>query len=395
METVKGFRDITGTEAEIREKVKKLLVGTYKKYGYEGVETPIIESEEFVKKSGDENDEAISDVYVLKDKGERKLALRYEFTFQLKRLMINKKLPYKRYQIGEVFRDEPTSSGKERYRQFTQCDADIVSSTIKDEAELLALVCEVLNKLKIKYEISINSRKLLNEILDQYKINEKTKPYVLREIDKLDKIPESEVVKNLKSMKAENVLKALKGNEASFKIFKSYEDILELKKFCGLYDVNVKFNPTLSRGLSYYNGTVFEIKTTSKDFKETICAGGAYLVNGLQAFGVSFGLDRLCSLLDENVIENKASRIMIISIGREKEAIKLLKNIRESGNVVEIMYDKVSKALDYANSKKFDKVIFVGDEEVKKKKFKVKDMKSGKESWKSEKELLKLINKTL
>src|SRR3989338_3181786 len=142
METVKGFRDITGTEAEIREKVKKLLVGTYKKYGYEGVETPIIESEEFVKKSGDENDEAISDVYVLKDKGERKLALRYEFTFQLKRLMINKKLPYKRYQIGEVFRDEPTSSGKERYRQFTQCDADIVSSTIKDEAELLALVCE-------------------------------------------------------------------------------------------------------------------------------------------------------------------------------------------------------------------------------------------------------------
>ncbi|PIN90680.1 hypothetical protein COU57_02735 [Candidatus Pacearchaeota archaeon CG10_big_fil_rev_8_21_14_0_10_32_14] len=389
METVKGFRDITGSEAEIREEVKKLLVETFKRYGYESVETPIIEQEEFVKKSGDANDEAISDVYTLKDRGERKLALRYEFTFQLKRLMVNKKLPYKRYQIGEVFRDEPTTSGKQRYRQFTQCDADIVSSTIKDEADLFGLVCEVLDKLGIKYEVSINTRKLLNEILDQYKIDDKTKPYVLREIDKLDKFPESEVVKNLKTMKAQDVLKTLNGNESTFKIFKSYTDIIELKKLCDIYGIKFKFSPTLARGLSYYNGTVFEIKTLDKDFKETICAGGAYLVNGIQSFGVSFGLDRLCSLVDEKTFDKVKSKIMVISIGQEKEAINLVKKLREKGNRVELMYDKVSKALDYSNSKKFDKVIFVGEEEVKKKKFKIKDMVSGKEIWKSEKDLMK------
>ena len=150
-ETVKGFKDFTGEEAEKRTAIKKILVDTFEKYGFEPAETPVVEYEEFVKKSSDEGDEAISDVYTLKDKGNRQLALRYEFTFQLKRLMKNKKLPYKRYQIGEVFRDEPVSSN--RFRQFTQCDADIVSSSLKDEAELLLLIKKILDNLGIKFII--------------------------------------------------------------------------------------------------------------------------------------------------------------------------------------------------------------------------------------------------
>ena len=144
-ENVKGFNDFTGEKAQKRAKIKKMLVETFEKYGFEPAETPIIEYEEFVR-GENEKDEAVSDIFRLEDKGKRKLALRYELTFQLKRLMQNKKLPYKRYQMGEVFRDEPTSSN--RYRQISQCDIDVVGSTIKDEAEILCIAKKILDELK-------------------------------------------------------------------------------------------------------------------------------------------------------------------------------------------------------------------------------------------------------
>ena len=142
-ETVKGFRDFTGKEAEKRNIIREIISKTFRKYNFEQIETPIIEYEEFVK--GDNTqDEAVSDIFKLTDKGKRKLALRYEFTFQLKRLAKNKKLPYKRFQIGPVFRDEPISAN--RLRQFTQCDIDIVGSNIKSEAEILFITKEIQNR---------------------------------------------------------------------------------------------------------------------------------------------------------------------------------------------------------------------------------------------------------
>src|SRR3989344_2735207 len=131
METAKGFRDIE--DASKRIAIRNIIENIFQLYNFKPVETPIIEYEEFVK-GNNQNDEAVSDIFVLKDKGNRDLALRYEFTFQLKRLAQNKKLPYKRYQIGTLFRDEPL--GPNRWRSFTQCDADVVGSSIKDEADL-------------------------------------------------------------------------------------------------------------------------------------------------------------------------------------------------------------------------------------------------------------------
>src|SRR3990167_5736408 len=122
-EPVKGFRDFLGEEAEKREEIRKILVETFESYGFEPAETPIVEYEEFVK-GDNEKDEAVSDIFKLQDKGKRKLALRYELTFPLKRIAKGKKLPYKRYQIGEVFRDEPVQGN--RLRQFTSADADII-----------------------------------------------------------------------------------------------------------------------------------------------------------------------------------------------------------------------------------------------------------------------------
>ena len=159
---VKGFQDFTGQEALKREAIKEILIRNFKLYGFEPAETPIIEYEDFVK-GENEYDEAVSDIFKLKDKGNRNLALRYEFTFQLKRISKNKKLPYKRYQLGEVFRDEPVSAN--RFRQFSQADADVIGSSVKEEAEILALTAKISKELGIKTEIQVNNRKLLNSMI--------------------------------------------------------------------------------------------------------------------------------------------------------------------------------------------------------------------------------------
>lgn len=368
-ETVKGFRDFTGDEAVKRAEIKKILAEAFERYGFEPAETPIIEQESFVKEDNTQ-DEVISDIFKLKDKGKRKLALRYEFTFQLKRLMKNKKLPYKCYQIGPVFRDEPVSAN--RFRQFTQADADVVGSTIKDEAEILALVKDILNELGIKPVIYVNNRKLLAEILSE--LNIKNNLQVIRELDKLDKLSEKQVKANLKKLNADKILTVLKKPESYFKKYKAYKEIEELKRYCKYYNINVKFQPSLTRGLSYYNGNVFEIKISG--LKESIVAGGSYMFNNVQCTGISFGLERLSALAKVKLDREKT---LIISLNQDKEAVKLAQKLRKKGKEVTIYYGKPSRALQYANVYNFSKAIFVGEKEIKSKKFKIKDMKTGKE----------------
>ncbi len=379
-ETVKGFRDIEGQEALKQNEIKKIISEIFELCGFEIVETPVIEYEEFVK-GNNVNDEAVSDIFKLSDKGKRNLALRYEFTFQLKRLAQNKKLPYKRFQIGPVFRDEPISAN--RSRQFTQCDVDIIGSTIRDEAEILYLTKEILDKLNIKYKIYINNKKLLNEILDEQKITNKND--VIKEIDKLDKLTEKEVKTNLKKYKAEKLLSVFKNKEAYFKKYSSYKYIEELKKYCKFYGVKVEFSSNLARGLSYYNGNVFEIKS---NLKETICAGGSYLINGIQSTGISFGVERISQVSKLSFDDRKA---LVISIDRDKEAINLVKKLRKNKIKCSLFYGKPSKALEYCNSKNIQYAIFLGEEEIKKRKFTFKDLKSGKESKLSEKDMVKKL----
>jgi len=378
-ETVKGFSDYSGEEAEKREKIREILARNFQLYGFEPAETPIIEYEDFVK-GENEYDEAVSSIFKLQDKGKRNLALRYELTFQLKRLAKNKKLPYKRYQIGEVFRDEPTSAN--RFRQFTQCDIDIIGSNAKDEAEVMALVSRVFKELGIDIVINVNSRKLMNEILEEQGITEKDRNNVIKEVDKADKLSEAEVKDNLKKYKAEGILAVFKKPAPYFKKYVAYSEILELERYCKMYDISVNFQPSLARGLSYYNGSVFEVKTAG--MKETIAGGGSYIINGIQSTGISLGIERL-SQLAKIKLENE--RILIISIKQDKKAIQLAEKLRKLERSVVIM-DKISKALEYANSRGIPYAVFVGEEEVKKKKFKLRDMKTGKEKMLSEKGII-------
>lgn len=368
MEIVKGFKDVE--DASKKNFVRNVIEDTFKSYNYNPVESPIIETEKFVRGDNSE-DEAVSSIFKLKDRGKRDLALRYELTFQLKRLSKNKKLPYKRYQFGEVFRDEPV--GPNRWRQFTQCDVDVVGSSISDEAEIMKITSEILKKLDIDFVINFNNRKLLNEILDEFKIKENDRAQVIREIDKMDKLSGAEVKKNLNKFGAQKILSVFKKPEKYFEKYSGYGEVKELKRYCKLLDVKINFQPFLARGLSYYNGSIFEIK--SKKMKQTITAGGSYLTNGVQSTGISFGLDRLEMLTNAG---EDFKQCLVVSLKQDKKAIEVSSKIREFVSC-SVFYGKPGKAMEYANSYGIGYVIFVGEEEVRRDKYKIKNMDSGKE----------------
>lgn len=405
IDTVKGFRDCLPPESLKRDAVKKIVEKWFKLYGFLPVETPIVEFDELMKTDdlpSEGQDEAVSDRFRLQDRGGRNLGLRYEFTFQLARLLKmnpNLKLPFKRYQIGEVFRDEPTSL--KRFRQFTQCDVDIVGDvSVNADAECLAVFSDILKELKVDAEIQINNRKLLAAIIESVEIG-KTRN-VMRELDKIEKIGVDQVKVNLKEYASSNqiitLIRLLEKDLDFFRknAFAGVDELEELIETCEQYGLKVKFNPYLIRGLGYYTGNVFEIRTAGG--KDSIAGGGRYdksvgryLPNDIPAVGISFGLERLTELADVKVAN--IPKALLISINQDAVAIKLAGKLRKAGISCSIEFGKPSKALDYANSLKIPYAVFIGQEEVGKKKFKLKDMNSGKEDLLSEKELVSKLKK--
>ena len=259
-----------------------------------------------------------------------------------------------------------------RLRQFTQCDIDTVGADIKDEAEILAATKDILDALKIKSTIYVNNRKLLNEILEEQGI--KNKVEVIRELDKLDKLPVLEVKENLKKLNAEKILSILKKPKESFRKYKSFSEIEKLAKYCKYYGFEIVFAPFLARGLSYYVGSVFEIKS---NIKETICGGGTYKVGDVLASGISFGIERLMAVTKVLI---DIEKMLVVSLNQDKRAISLARQLKRKGKNVSVYFGKPSKALEYANSYGIKKVILVGAREIKIRKFKIKDMDTGKEN---------------
>lgn len=369
METVKGFKDKLGKDAEKAAFIREVAKQTFERYNFSEIETPVVEYEEFVKSGSDEDDDAISEIFRLQDRGKRNLALRYEFTFQLKRVARLQKLPFKRFQIGPVFRDEPVKGN--RLRQFTQCDIDTIGAKVKDQAELLSAVKDILSALKIKSVIYVNNRKLLNEILEEAGIENKVQ--AIRELDKLDKLSEEDVRANLENIGAEKLLDVVKQSESEFKKYDSYKEIEELREYCSYYGVEIKFLPTLARGLSYYTGNVYEIKS---DIKETICGGGTYMVGQNIASGISFSIERLMAV---SKILIDIDKILVVSLSEDKKAIEISRQLRSQGKNASVYFGKPAKAFDYAESYGIKRILFVGKREVETKKFRVKDIVTGKE----------------
>jgi len=401
-EKVKGFQDILPPESLKRERVKSVIKKYFKLYGFLPVETPTIEYDELMRSDSlGKEDEVISDRFRLKDKGNRNLGLRYELTFQLKRLFKqnpNIKLPFKKYQIGKIFRDEPTGIG--RFREFTQCDIDIIGdSSIKSDTECVAVFSDILKELKLESEIQINNRKLLSAIIESVKINDKLE--VMRELDKIEKVGEDSVKANLrKYANANQILTLFKMLEKPLdfftkNLFDGAEEIKELETLGKSYGMKTKFNPFMIRGLGYYTGNIFEIKV--EGMKNSIGGGGRYddlvgkyLNKKIPAVGISFGLERLTEIAN---IESERTKVTLISLNQDKETIKLAKKLRKMEISCNTMFGKPGKSLDYTNSLEIPYAIFIGDEETKNKKFKLKEMSSGDEKLLTEKQLLNKLKK--
>ena len=403
-ENVKGTQDFLIPESLKRDKIKRIIEKYYKIYGFSPIETPIIEYDELMAPDNlpnEQQDEAVSDRFRLKDRGNRSLGLRYEFTFQLSRILKqnpNIKLPFRRYQIGEVFRDEPTRSN--RFREFTQCDIDIIGDpSVNADLDCLSCVYEILKELKIRPEIQINNRQLLKSIIESVQISQVGN--IMRELDKLDKIGEDLVKLNLKKYADTNqvvTLFKLLEKPLSFFVENAFDGAKELQELIdksAKYSMRLEFNPFMIRGFGYYTGNIFEVREQEKD---SIAGGGRYdksvgkyLGKDIPAVGISFGLERLSKLA--NIEANTLPTTLIISIDEESASLKLTKKLRNQ-NISCIKTDeKVGKALEYANSYNIPYVIFLGKDEISQEKFKLRNMKTGEEKLLTEKQLVKLLEK--
>lgn len=405
-ESVKGFVDYLPPESLKREKIKEVAQKYFKLYGFLPVETPQIEFDELMRSDAlGEEDEAVRDRFRLKDRANRNLGLRYEFTFQLARIFKqnpNIKLPLKKYQIGTNFRDEPVRVG--RTREFTQCDADIIGDpSINADAECIAVMGDILSELQIKgVEVQINNRRLMDEMISSIKIEDKQA--VMREIDKIEKIGEDAVKTNLKKYAdANQILSLFKLMEKDISFFKENAfdgatQLEELMQKCKEYNISARFNPRLMRGFNYYTGNVFEIvigKTALLGGGRYDSLVGKYVNRDIPAVGISFSVEALMGLCEKeiNTLPLDNTKAIIISINQDEEAIKLAQKLRASNISCTISFDKIGKALEYADAYQIPYAIFVGKDELKQKKLKLRDMKTGEESLLVEKSIISKLKK--
>ncbi|MEM4263506.1 MAG: histidine--tRNA ligase [Candidatus Woesearchaeota archaeon] len=415
LELAKGVRDFPPEEKIVRDEIVDKLKTVFERYGYSPFETPIIERFDVLSAKGGAGEESdvMKETFKLTDQGGRKLGLRFELTLSFSRFIgMNPtiKMPFKRYEIGPVFRDGPIKLG--RYRQFWQCDVDVVGTdNMMADAELIMLALDCFKELGLNAYLQINNRKLLRGFIEFAGIDADKADSVIISVDKLEKFGKNEVIKELESKGIESgqatklldtmgikgtneeklkTLKSVIKNEIGQQGLKEVEEILsylsaEQKK-------SVVFNPALARGLGYYTGPIFEGYLKESKITSSICGGGRYdkmigqlLGSGKEypAVGISFGLDVITDAIKLEKKEEKktVTQVYIIPIGTPKESMAIAQKLREKGIKTDISVagKGISKNLDYANSLGIPYVIFIGSDELKQKKVKLRDMKTGKE----------------
>ncbi len=426
---LKGTKEFLPKEQLVREWIADTLKRVFKIYGFKPVETSILEFYDIAASKYAGGAEILKETYRLKDQGNRDLILRYELTFKLAKLIgMNPeiRMPFKRYEIGKVFRDGPVKTG--RLREFTQCDVDVVG--IKSQvanAELIALAFRVFQELGLNAYAQVNSRKLLFGILKEFGVDEDKFTDFALSLDKIEKVGKEAVVKELREkefnedviVKVFSVLEEagkFNGNTNKLDYFTNVlnnelakEGISELKDlFNFLKDFNVsevELTPNLARGLGYYTGTIFEFYLKDSKIKSSIAAGGTW-DSMIQKFigtkieypatGMAFGLDVIYEALKDSKINiTNIPKIYIIPINTLKDSIKICEKIRSEGISCDIAYTKkLGKALNYANKEGIPYCLIVGEDELKKGKYKLKDMRSGDERFVSVEELISLSKKS-
>lgn len=412
----KGTKDFLQEEMVVREYVLDKIREIFGNYGFEPMETPAFE--EFGLLSAKSGEDVAKQIFKFEDKGGRIMGLRFDLTVPLARVIAsNPQLPkpFKRYSIGTVWRYEEPQAG--RMRQFYQADIDICgSSSMEADAECISCAVDCLKSLGFeKFAVRINNRKILDGVLELVGVDDNKKLAVFRAIDKLDKIGEEGVSKELKKLNLseqqikkifsiisikgdfeENLAKGskfLKGIKIAEEGIDELKEIYELSKSYGISDL-FNLDYSLARGLDYYTGPIFEIVEETKSLVGTITAGGRYdnLIGqfggvSTPATGISLGIERIVQLVRENnLISIPKTRIFIANVNDKTmpDAIKIVQKLRKE-NVscqIDLMGRNLSKQLEYADAAGIPYVIVVGERELKTKKFKLRDMKN-----KSEKEV--------
>ncbi len=415
--TLPGFMELLPSEQILFNQMKSTIEDTYKRFGFLPLDTPVIElSEVLLAKAGGETEKQIYRF----NKGDHDLSLRFDLTVPLAKYVAknygNLSFPFRRYQIGKVYRGERTQKG--RFREFYQCDIDIIGDGELDlinDAELPSVIYTIFTKLGFQnFTIRINNRKILNGLFESLKLNDKATE-ILRIIDKIDKIGKDAVIEELEKIEVNKEainkimefiaiegtsdeklekLKELKIENETYK--KGVEELEYVVKHMRLFEIpenNFSVDLTIARGLDYYTGTVYE--TFLNDYRElgSVCSGGRYenlaehyTDKKLPGVGISIGLTRLFYKLNEmNLIKadkKSVADVLIIPMVEDLSVpIKIANKLRKEGKNTEIYLNnkKLKAKFKYADKLEIPYVVIIGEDEIKERKYTLKNMKTGEE----------------
>ena len=425
LRNVKGCTDYSPREQYIRNYISDTLKKVFEKYGFKPLQTPILCYYDLLALKYEEDSEILNEVYKVTDQADRNLALRYDLTVPFAKYIAinqNTKLPFKRYEIGEVFRNGPVKLG--RVREFIQCDVDSVGIEGQlVEAEFVALYVEAYNNLGIDVIIKYNNRKFLSGIIIEAGIPEELVTETITVIDKFEKLSKQELEKEfakigLNAEQVEKLLMYLNMDAGQLINIENKNEILaegieELNTLKGYIEKlglleYVQFAPSLARGQEYYTGTVFEVYVKDGSITSSIGGGGRYdkmitefINNGTiyPAVGISFGLNVIYEILKnrEEFTENALTDVFIIPMGTEIECLKIAETLRKAGYKVEVEMKnrKMKKSLEYANEENIPYVFILGENELANQVITVKDMQAKTQTQISTTNILQEFNKVV
>lgn len=418
--TLSGFMELLPADQTKFEKMLDILRTTYSSYGFTPLDTPVIEASEVLLAKGGGDTE--KQIYRF-EKGDSDLSLRFDLTVPLAKYVAanygSLAFPFKRYQIGKVYRGERAQRG--RFREFYQADIDIIGDeklNIMNEAEIPAIIYDTFTKFGIKkFKIRVNNRKILNGFYAINGMSEKSGE-IMRTVDKMDKIGPEKVklllIDEVKMLpcKAENVLDfiAIKGSNAevisALERFRGMDETFDagldelimvtsyLKEF-GVPEENFAIDLTIARGLDYYTGTVYETEMTEHPEIGSVCSGGRYddlagyyTDKKLPGVGISIGLTRLFYVLNEQGLLNdkiptSPCDAMVIPMCEDLSyAISVSTALRNSGIKTQTYLEqkKFKAKMSYADKLKVPFVVIIGEDEIAQNKVSVKNMLTGEQS---------------
>ncbi|MFC1632793.1 histidine--tRNA ligase [Patescibacteria group bacterium] len=423
---LKGFRDYLPQEMVARQEMLDTIRKTFELYGFLPLQTPALEyADVLLGKYGEEGDKLL---YRFNDQGKRDVALRYDLTVPLARVIAQYKqqfpLPFKRYQIAPVWRAEKPQKG--RFREFVQCDVDIVGTKdISSDIELVSLAVNVLENLGLKFQLRVSDRRILTGVLTKAGVSEEKQTAAIQTIDKYEKIGESGVQAELEKKgfdknqisELTNFLQISGSNDAILKTLTKYvedsdqaleainrfTEIFAELKTAGVDTKQIKLDPTLARGMDYYTGIIFEAVLIKPTGYGSVLGGGRYdeligMFTGqdLPASGFSIGIDRLFDAVNTDTAKSQNIQALVLFLDKDDRAhySKLLNELRSAGVRTDFYLkdsDKIGKQLTYAEKIGAQYAIFLGEEEIKAKTINVRDMQTGKSKSLKVKEFIKKI----